>query len=182
VVSGNELAAPVEIPDAAALESFNPWNRGFIAWERGLAADPPPVARTYTVAFYLDSASAGGSGGTPIFVVHYAPDPAGGPGFIYIPGPADEWYRLNIRTIITGGSDRWNPNGRWQYATAEWDAVMRGALGGRVSSAAQSAAQWLPTAGRVGAWTRGVVGLGGTLLAGLGGCLRICFLGERRRA
>ena len=37
-VSGPGLVGPVEIADPASLSGFNPWTRGFIAWDRGGAA------------------------------------------------------------------------------------------------------------------------------------------------
>lgn len=188
VVSGGGLAGAVEIEDAAALASFNPWTRGFIAWERGLAEGArESLARAYTVSFYLGSVG----GGSPIYVVHYAPDAAGGPGLIYVPGPADEWYRLNIGTIITGDSDRWNPNGRWQYATAAWDGVMARALGGRVSAAMAAVTPVGPLLPATGLATRpagvgslSAVAFGGLVVVGLGGLLRFGFAGHgvRQRA
>jgi hypothetical protein len=132
-VTGPGLARPVEITDAPSLAAFDPWTRGFIAWERGLAARPPPLEETYSVAFHLRRL---GGDLAVIYVLRYAPDPAGGPGFIHIPGPGTPEYRLNIGTIITGSSDRWDPNGQWQHATAGWDALMRRALGGRLASSA----------------------------------------------
>jgi hypothetical protein len=134
-VSGPGLVRPVEIADAVSLAAFDPWTRGFITWERGLAARPPPLEETYTVSFLLRK-----EGGelAVIYVLRYAPDPAGGPGYIHVPGPGTPEYRLNIGTIITGGSDRWDPNGKWQYAAAEWEAVMRRALGRRAASSGAS--------------------------------------------
>ncbi|MBI3971761.1 MAG: hypothetical protein HY332_10780 [Chloroflexi bacterium] len=125
VVAGPGMVEPIEITDQASLSGFNPWTRGFIAWDRGPVAAPPPAEQTYTASFYLKN---GDGARSLIFVLHYRPDSSGGPGYIYIPGPGDEWYRLNIGTIITGGSDHWNPNGKWQYATPAWDTVMRRAL------------------------------------------------------
>lgn len=125
LVAGPGLTAPIAITDAAALAGFNPWARGFIAWERGLGAAPPPAEQTYTASFYV-----GRGVGAPslIYVLRYVPDPAAGAGLIYLPGPGEEWYGLNIGTILTGDSDHWNPNGRWQYATTAWDVLMERAL------------------------------------------------------
>jgi hypothetical protein len=110
---------------------------GFIDWERGSITSPPAAETTYTASFYLKRE---GDDLSLIYVLRYLPDPSGGQGFIYIPGPGDPWYRLNIGTIITGSSDRWDPNGKWQYATAEWDRVVRGALEARGHPAADPAA------------------------------------------
>jgi hypothetical protein len=108
----------IEITAGDALDEFDPWGRQFIDWERGLASEPPKRGEPYTVSFYLDD--------RVIFVLKYALEPEGGTGYIYIPGPEDPDYKLNAGTIIGGSSDRWDPNGKWQYATASWAAVMPG--------------------------------------------------------
>lgn len=142
------LDDPIEITDEASLAPFDPWSRGFIAWDRGLVEEPPSVIEeTYTVSFHIER---GDGEFSLIYVLHYAPARAGGPGYIYIPGPGDPYYQLNIGTIITGSSDQWDPNDKWQYATAEWDALMLHALGehSALGSAdgASEASSGLPTA------------------------------------
>lgn len=173
-LSGRGLAQPVEIADPASLAAFDPWTRGFIAWGRGLAANPPPLEDTYTVSFYLKRA---GGELALIYVLHDAPDPTGGPGYIHIPGRGEPAYRLNIGTIITGDSDRWDPNGKWQYATAEWDAVMRRALSEHAAAAPAGGAvtpSRLPKAGAPPVlWL--VPATAGALTAGL------VWLARRRR-
>lgn len=127
-VDGPGLAEPVEITEAAELSKFSPWTRGFIAWDRGLVAVPPQTEKTYTVSFYIQT--------TKIYVLEYVPEPSNGPGYIYIPGPGHPAYRLNIGTIITGDSDRWDPNGKWHHATPEWGRVISRALRTHSSGAA----------------------------------------------
>lgn len=96
---------------------FNPWGRSFIDWDRGPPTEPPARDQTYTVSFYLDD--------RVIYVLEYAPNAEDEAGLIYIPGPEHPDYRHNIGTIMgASSSDRWNPEGRWQYATAEWAALM----------------------------------------------------------
>ena len=119
VLEGPGLATALAITDPAALVGFSPWDRGFIAWARG-PITTPPTEQPYTVSFFL--------GGRKIYVVHYVPGPAGRPGAIYIPGPGDSDYQLNIGTIMGASSDRWGPEGKWQYATANWDTVLQRAL------------------------------------------------------
>ncbi|MBI4499398.1 MAG: hypothetical protein HY689_16040 [Chloroflexi bacterium] len=120
-VEGPGLAAPVEITDPADLAEFSPWSRRFIWWDQGLVTAPPPADQTYTVSFYLRDRK--------IYVVEYAPDPSGAPGALYFPGPGHPSYRLNIGTIIGAStSDRWAPEGKWYYATAEWDLMIQRAL------------------------------------------------------
>ena len=120
-VEGQGLAEPIEITDAESLEPFNPWFRQFIDWKRRGIKTPPEIEETYEVHFHLTERG-------KIFVLHYSTDPSGGPGYIYIPGPGEPGYRLNIGTIITGDSDSWNPNGQWQHATPEWAALIRQAV------------------------------------------------------
>ena len=120
-LTGPGLTNPIEITDPESLAPFNPWTRGFIDWGRGLVTEPPPAEQTYTVSLYLRARGV-------IYVLQYSPDPSGGPGYLYIPGRGDPWYSLNIGTILTGDSDAWNPNGKWQYATSDWDALMQRAL------------------------------------------------------
>ena len=117
-VEGQGLTEPIEITDAESLEPFNPWTREFIDWKRRRIADPPTVEDTYEVSFHLTDCG-------KIFVLQYSTDASGGPGYIYIPGPGEPGYRLNIGTIITGDSDSWNPNGKWQHATTAWGTLMQ---------------------------------------------------------
>ena len=114
-VSGPGLDKPVEITDIVT--PFNPWSRDFIDWGRGIISDPAPGLQTYEVQFYLERDD------SPIYLIEYAPEPHGGPGYVYIP-PSD----LNLRTILTGDSDYWDPNGKWHHATRSWGLLMQKAL------------------------------------------------------
>ena len=93
-----------------------PWSRGFIDWGRGIISDPAPGLRTYEVQFYLDRDE------SPIYVIEYAPEPHGGPGYVYIP-PSD----LNAGQ---GDSDYWDPTGKWHHATRGWGLLMQKGLEG----------------------------------------------------
>ena len=117
-IEGEKLSGTIEITNAASLYSFDPWFRQFIDWKRRRIKTPPAVKDTYEVSFHLNERG-------KIFVLQYSTDPSGGPGYIYIPGPGEPGYRLNIGTIIGGDSDSWNPNGQWQHATPEWAALMQ---------------------------------------------------------
>lgn len=147
-IEGQGLTHPIEITDTESLEPFSLWFRQFIDWKRRKIADPPTVKDTYEVSFYLNNNRG------KIFVLHYSTDPSGGPGYIYIPGPGEPGYRLNIGTIITGDSDSWNPNGQWQHATPEWAALMRQALGQTSPSAPDTNGAWTPPA-----WALALAGL-----------------------
>ena len=58
-------------------------------------------------------------------MIEYALEPHGGPGYVYIPRSD-----MNMQTILTGDSDYWDPNGKWQHATREWGLLMQKALDG----------------------------------------------------
>ena len=126
-IEGEDLSGTIEITDTGSLYSFNPWIRQFIDWKRRQIKAPPTVKDTYEVSFHSNER------GT-IFVLHYSTDPSGGPGYIYIPGPGEPGYRLNIGTIITGDSDSWNPNGQWQHATPAWGMLMQRSIEKATSS------------------------------------------------
>ena len=146
-IEGEELNGTVEITDAASLYSFDPWFRQFIDWKRRQIKTPPAVKDTYEVSFHLNDRGV-------IFVLQYSTDPSGGPGYIYIPGPGEPGYRLNIGTIIGGDSDSWNPNGQWQHATPEWGTLMRQALDQSTESPSTSNGAWTPPA-----WALALAGL-----------------------
>jgi len=80
-----------------------------------------------------------------MYVFPYIPDVAGGPGLIYFRAQAKP-SRLNIGTIITGSSDRWDPNGKWQYAADASDKVLRSVISSRAAAlpTTLSAATMLP--------------------------------------
>ena len=80
-----------------------------------------------------------------MYVFPYIPDVAGGPGLIYFRAQAKP-SRLNIGTIITGSSDRWDPNGKWQYAADASDKVLRSVISSRAAAlpTTSSAATMLP--------------------------------------
>ena len=120
-LAGEGLTEPIEITDAESLAPFDPWMRGFIDWNRGRIAEPPPVEEAYEVSFHLADR------GT-IYVMQYLTDTLGGPGYIYIPGPGDPWYSLNMGTIMGGSSDAWDPNGKWHHAKLSWGMLVQKAL------------------------------------------------------
>jgi hypothetical protein len=54
------------------------------------------------------------------YVVFYENDAAAGEGYVYLPGPSDEPYRLNVRSIHRGN----RLEGHWFRATPEWQALV----------------------------------------------------------
>ena len=119
-VEGRMLGTPLEITNQDALQPFDPWTRGFIDWTRGSVREPPSQHGTFTVAFYVDDQR--------LYVLEYFPSQVGESGFIYIPGREHAAYSLNVQTISSGSSDKWDPNGKWHYATPQWDELILTAL------------------------------------------------------
>ncbi|MCZ7397100.1 MAG: hypothetical protein O8C59_01135 [Candidatus Methanoperedens sp.] len=112
-ISGNNLTAPIQIIDPKVLENFSPWGGAFFDERKGILAESPPVDRLYDVRFYLKDEN----GSTRIrYTFQYSP---GQPGYIRLPGKGDEWYQTNIGTIIRDDLD-----GKWIYASREWDEFM----------------------------------------------------------
>jgi len=113
IIEGPGISKPIVVTDEQSLAPFNIWLRGYIDWRMGLADQPPDVETIYKITLYSDTAG---------FGLDYAPDPGGGRGYVFLP------TRPRFGTMYTNTSDPWNPNGKWQYATAAWDAVIQGAL------------------------------------------------------
>ena len=59
-----------------------------------------------------------------VYVVFYEYDPATEHGYIYLPGRTDDWYGLNVSTILHG------VEGKWFRAWSVWDSVARPLIAG----------------------------------------------------
>ena len=116
-ITGPGLEAPIDLTDPAILEGFSPWDARFIDWQRGILTSAPPRAPSYDVFFYLQD-----DVGTfqMIYAVQYVPNAAGEQGYIYLPGPGERWYSMNIGTIIQNGHD-----GKWHYAAPASEAIIQ---------------------------------------------------------
>jgi hypothetical protein len=55
-----------------------------------------------------------------VHVVFYEYDALIGRGYVYLPGKADEWYRLNTAKMAHDGLE-----GNWFRATRAWDEFLR---------------------------------------------------------
>ena len=85
---------------------------GFIVdWRAGEVADRPGDRPRYEVSFFVTHHNTRDA--RLAYVVLYEPDPSG-QGYVYLPGPGDERYRLNVRSIHR------RREGRWFYASAAW--------------------------------------------------------------
>lgn len=123
-IIGPGISSVIETTAPAAIAP-SVWGGQFVDW--GAATTEPLAALPrYTVKFHVES----GSGTTRVaYVVHYVWDPEAGRASVYVPGPDDEWYRLNISSIIRDGGDgrEWR-DGRWYYASDAWGRAIRGLL------------------------------------------------------
>jgi hypothetical protein len=122
-VSGPGLHQPFEIADEDALVSV--WMDEYFACsapKRFLgspAREPAPNLPRYDVDFYVRVLQ-----GEPrtrvMYRLRYAPDPASGDAYIYLPGPGDPAYELNANTISRSGQD-----GKWHHADRRWNSAVQ---------------------------------------------------------
>jgi hypothetical protein len=132
VISGGELTAPIQVSDPELLKNFNVWagagtrvngveqTDGFIInWIAGAVADPPGGLDAYEVSFYVKYTNrpAWEQEDHLAYLVIYQRNRSTGQGYVYLPGKADAWYRLNTRAVLRGGE------GHWFRATAVWQEV-----------------------------------------------------------
>jgi hypothetical protein len=111
-VAGPGLSSPVEVtsPDAIAA---NVWAGDFIGHP---TTEPDKAFPRYDVSFYVEPPR------KPVrmmYVVYYVRNPHTGQGFVYLPGRGDEWYRLNVSTILRDGQD-----GKWHEAVSAWSKAI----------------------------------------------------------
>lgn len=131
VIEGGDLAKPIEITDRNILANFHVWagagtsssQHGFdpkapsfiIDWSQGSVAELPQALQKYQVSFYSDELSKQ----RPVYVVNYAICRGSEKGLVYLPGKSDEWWGLNVGSILRG------VEGKWFHAWSKWEAVAR---------------------------------------------------------
>jgi hypothetical protein len=129
VIEGTDLAKPIEITDRK-VGIFNVWEGpgtfstqpGFnanapsfiIDWSQGTVAELPRALRKYQVSFYSGEISQ-----RVIYVVYYAVPPDSEHGYVYLPGKSEEWWGLNVRSILRG------VEGKWFHAWSTWESIAR---------------------------------------------------------
>jgi len=84
-------------------------------WSRGIVAPPAGLPSARITFFCGDERRPL----APCHVVKYAYDPQARRGYIYLPGPAEEGYELNVRHVFRA------VEGHWFGATPQWDALMQ---------------------------------------------------------
>jgi hypothetical protein len=134
LITGAGLQSPIEINDPEVLRPFNVWtgpgtfsndvegHEGFIIdWTSGVVNHRPDGLRIFELSFYVRYANRAFGEQTDqlAYVVSYAVDPATGQDYVYLPGKADQPYRLNTTAIYRGRE------GHWFRATAAWQSAFR---------------------------------------------------------
>ncbi len=134
MITGAEVQRPIEISDSEILKNFNVWSgpgtfangvegtEGFIVdWASGVVTERPSGLRTFELSFYVRYANRPFDEQTDqlAYIVSYALDTATGQGYVYLPGKADDAYRLNTKAIYRGRE------GNWFRATSAWQSAFR---------------------------------------------------------
>jgi len=132
-VTGPTLSAPVVIADSKVLREFFVWSgpnsgvpigspqsadsRSFIDWHEGIMEHVPKGMTLYDVSFF-HVFNKQPPEGRLTYAVKYAYDPVAQRGYIYLPGPTEENYRVNTSTIIHG------VEGHWFMASSRWESLV----------------------------------------------------------
>jgi hypothetical protein len=130
VIEGPDLSKLIEITDRKILPNFNVWSGpgtfstqpGFnanapsfiIDWPRGSVPDVVNAVERYRVSFYAQDLSE-----HPIYVVYYAVAHNSEPGYVYLPGKDEQWWQINVGSIVRG------VEGKWFHAWSTWENIAR---------------------------------------------------------
>jgi hypothetical protein len=136
-ITGASLAAPLKITDPRIVGSFSIWNGPgvavngqpvyldpryqdgtFIDWPKGQLAQAPTGLQRYEVSFYCAFAQPKEEV-TFCYGVTYAYDASSNQGYMYLPGPNDEAFKLNTPAIYHG------VEGNWFHTTSSWEKLVR---------------------------------------------------------
>jgi hypothetical protein len=135
LILDSTLGTATEIRDRSVLEQFNVWagrgtfagapgeevesSQGFIIdWQAGVGDSQPGRLRRYEVRFYVGDRNSAAE--ALAYVVYYETDPLTREGYVYLPGPSDEHYRLNVRAIHRGNG----VEGHWFRASRAWQRAV----------------------------------------------------------
>ena len=129
-IEGPDLAQPIEITEPKILANFNVWSGPgtssselgssvnvpsfIIDWSQGPRTQPPLAVQRYQVTFYSKEPSE-----RPIYVVYYTVIPGSERGYVYLPGKSDQWWSLNVGSIVRG------VEGKWFSAWSTWESLAR---------------------------------------------------------
>lgn len=117
----------VDITDSNRLKNFSIWagpntssndpESLIMDWARGSVEAPRHGLRRYRIDFYAKLPNE-----RRMYVVWYEYDPLSHQGYVYLPGRGEEWYDLDVGTIIHG------TEGKWFYASTTWNGLARSLL------------------------------------------------------
>jgi hypothetical protein len=132
-VTGPTLSVPLVVGDSKILRRFFIWSgpnsgvpigspqsvdsRSFIDWHEGIVKHVPKEMTLYDVSFFHVFRNQP-SEGRLTYAVKYAYDPVTKRGYIYLPGPDEESYRLNVSTIFH------DVEGHWFLASSRWESLV----------------------------------------------------------
>ena len=122
VITHGGLASPITVTDASVLSDSNVFGDAFF----GRIANPgsiDPAWPRYVVSFFVELPAWMRQGVQKKYVVYYARHPRTGEGFVYLPAPNEEWYRLNTSTILRNGLE-----GNWLHASESWSRAINARL------------------------------------------------------
>lgn len=125
LISGGGLAHPIELTDPESMKAFDPWRGQFADWQQQPFVDAPCFRRSFAVLFYMKwpgrKSPLDRGDVNMIYATRYCS--AGANGYVYLPGPGEPNYHVNIGTIIRGDAD-----GKWHVATQAWNALLSDAV------------------------------------------------------
>jgi hypothetical protein len=134
-VTGPQLSEPLVVADSKVLREFFIWsgpNSGprhsigspqsadspsFIAWQEGIKEQVPKGMTVYDVSFFHVFRNQPRDGRLT-YAVKYAYDAVTKRGYIYLPGPGEENYRLNVSTIFH------DVEGHGFLASSRWESLI----------------------------------------------------------
>lgn len=114
VIAGGGLRTPITVTDARVLTDSGVFTGAFL----GRIADSSSIDPTwprYVVSFFVELPAWMRQGVQKKYVVYYVRDPQTREGFVYLPAPGEEWYGLNVSTILRNGLE-----GNWLHASKPW--------------------------------------------------------------
>jgi hypothetical protein len=148
-VTGPTLSAPLVIADSKVLRQLFIWSGpgaghpigspqsvdsgSFIDWHEGIAIHVPEGMTSYDVSFFcvFDKQH---PDGRLTYAVTYAYDAATQRGYIYLPGPREKNYGVNVSAVIH------DVEGHWFNASSRWEALVAPLIRGRAVRSANDVA------------------------------------------
>jgi hypothetical protein len=122
VITGEGLTNPITVTHASVLADSNVFGDAFF----GRIANSHSIDPTwpkYVVSFFVEMPAWMHKGVQKKYVVYYAKHPRTDEGFVYLPAHGEEWYGLNVSTILRNGLE-----GHWLHASKAWAKALNNHL------------------------------------------------------